>query len=169
VKEAENNINTFAETAHAFCSWLENDPHEDAGSELFTALCLLSSLYSSALQLPEIPTDQLPKRPNHRDNDRDLNKKVMARLDRFPLRQYWRVEHSANGNVTPFEDDIARDLYLSYAAVKSGLVTFEQGQQYHTLAAWSWHFSFWLDWGHHSSNAIQGLHNHFHEQVHNEE
>jgi hypothetical protein len=168
VKETENAIDQFAQAARAFCSWLEEDPYDDA-SERYAALCLLSGLYSAAVRLPQIPNERLRAGAHPPNLDKQLTEKVMNRLDRFPKREYWRIEKTAKGDAERVDDDIARDLFLTYSAVKSSLLLFDQGKQYCDMAVWSWLFSFWLDWGGHSTNAIQALHSQFHEELSRDE
>ena len=168
MNESDEYVNHFAEAARVFCSWLESDRDDDA-SERFTALRLLSTLYSTALHLPDIAEDRLPPGGNPSDDNRKLTEEVMNRLDRFPNRYYWRIEKTHGDDREKFEDDIARDLYLTYSGVKSNLLLFDRGGKYRDAAVWSWRFSFWLDWGRHSANAIQALHSQFHEEVNQRE
>lgn len=161
-------IDEFVDAARSFCSWLEKEPYDDE-SDRFTALVLLSSLYSAALHLPEISDKSLPPGGNPAVRDDKLSNAVMNRLDRFPFRYYWRVEKTSEDTLEKIEDDMARDLFLTYAAVKSSLLVFDQGSKYRDAAVWSWCFSFWLDWGRHCTNAIQALHAQFHEQLNRDE
>jgi hypothetical protein len=104
--------------------------------------------------------------------DDDLTRKVRDRLERFPQRKYWRIKTIGDGNggkVETVEDDIGRDLFLTYTAVKDSLLLFDQGQVCRDRAVWFWRFTFWLDWGKHSSNAIQALHGQFHEEANRED
>ena len=167
--ESEQAIDRFAETAHGFCSWLEQEPADDA-SERFTALRFLSSLYDQALQLPEIRDESTAGASCERSEaPQAMLDRVMKRLERFPARSYWRVDRSARGEVEKVEDDIARDLFLTYSGVRHSLSDFSRGGKFRYLAVWSWRFTFWLDWGRHSTNAIQALHAQFHEEANRDE
>ena len=167
--ESEEAIDRFAETAREFCSWLEGEPSDDM-SERFTALRFLSRLYDQALQLPEIRDEHMAGAASEwSEMSAELTDRVMKRLDRFPTRSYWRIDRTSESEVEKVEDDVARDLFLTYSGVKDSLTDFDRGNQSRYRAAWSWRFTFWLDWGRHSTNAIQALHAQFHDEANRHE
>jgi uncharacterized protein DUF5063 len=166
--DSEEAIDLFAAVARDFCSWLE----EPAGGppDPYAALRRLACLYDGALHLPEIGNEYLESAGAMRSEaPANLRERVMARLTDFPEPKYWRVALSRNRGVESVEDDLARDIFLTYSAVKGSLSDFELGREYRYSSVWSWRFSFWLDWGRHATNAIQALHARFHEDANEDE
>jgi Domain of unknown function (DUF5063) len=163
MSDTESDVAAFVAAAREFCAWLEG-PAADADTERFTALVLLSALYAQALRLPSVDLDALPPADPplgalSEDQDRD----IMARLDAFPARDYWRLEGGEGGEKVT--DDVARDLYLTYTAVRPGLDDLDQGAARRGGAIWSWRFALWLDWGGHATHAIAALHQYFHDKA----
>ena len=160
---AEDDVAVFVAAAREFCGWLEGPP-ADADTERFTALVLLSNLYARALRLPDVDPDSLPPDDTtRRQLTEDEDRRIMARLDAFPLRDYWRLEGGEDGE--KMADDLARDLYLTYTAVRPALDDFDSGVAGRGWALWSWRFSLWLDWGGHATHAIAALHQYFHDKA----
>jgi hypothetical protein len=165
MSSSETSVGEFVAAAREYCRWLELEPR-DSETELFTALVLLSKLYASALTLPDVDPESLPPLEQRDDALASAREeKVIARLDGFPTRFYWRLDgHVGNGG-DKVEDDLARDLFLTYAAVRPHLDDFDSRMDRRGGAIWSWRYSFWGDWGRHSSNAIQVLHKYFHDKA----
>ncbi len=165
MSKSDTSVAEFVAAAREYCTWLELEPR-DSDTERFTALLLLSKLYASALTLPNVDADSLP--PLKQRDDPLVSareERVMARLDHFPTRSYWRVDGPDGNGGEKVEDDVARDLFLTYAAVRPHLDDFDSGVERRGQAMWAWRYSFWADWGRHSSNAIQVLHKHFHDKA----
>ena len=155
----------FVAAVREYCGWLEQEPYEPE-SERFTALVLLSRLYATALTLPEVDPGSLPPFPNQGDAQLSArDEQVMARLSAFPMRSYWRLDGGGEQGGEKVTDDVARDLFLTYSAVRPLLDVFDSGEERRNGAVWSWRAGFWGDWGHHSSNAIQALHKYYHEKA----
>ena len=163
---SETAIVQFVDAVRDYCAWLEGDRYDDP-TERYTALVYLSSMYSAALRLPDLSDKSLPRTEKRIELDENLTQKVMDRLGQFPNRFYSRVESTPDGKTETFQDDLGRDLYVTYTSVKRGLLDFEAG--FRDFALWSWQFTFWLDWGGHSTNAMQSLHAQIHDELNREE
>src|SRR5262249_12284871 len=110
-------VDRCALAVEAYCGWLEEAPLDAPGHRV-AALNLLANLYASALELPEIPESALAA-PEQQTPAQvvALTERVMKRVTKFPLRDYWRIEEGTNGvRGESVQEDAARDLYLVYAA-----------------------------------------------------
>lgn len=167
--DSEPEVSGFVAAAREFCEWVEGPPADD-DTERFTALVLLSVLYARALVLPEVGAESLEVEvlPDS-DADIDREQRAMERLGAFPTPTYWRLDGHGDGGGEKVEDDLGRDLFLTYAAVRPILDEFDVGPDKRGLAIWAWRYSFWADWGVHSTNAIQILHRYFHDKAWSDE
>jgi Domain of unknown function (DUF5063) len=165
---SESDVAAFVAAAREYCGWVEHEPY-DADTDRFTALVLVSKLYASALRLPRVDVESTLGSPaNHSPVDEAREEKAMARMDAFPTRTYWRLDGGTEEGGEKVEDDVGRDLFLTYAAVRPLLDVFDSGVERRGWAIWAWRFGFWGDWGRHSSNAIQVLHKCFHDRAWND-
>ena len=169
MSSSEPDVAEFVAAAREFCEWAESDPADDE-TERFTALVLLSNLYARALRLPQVDMESFPSFPLESMEERpDQFDSVMTRLGKFPGREYWWLEESRNENAERVADDLGRDLYMTYTAVRPALDDFDSGADLRGRAIWTWSYTFWADWGRHSTHAIQVLHEHFHEKAWSDE
>ena len=166
MERSETAVAEFVSAAREFCAWLEGPPDEDPDAERFTALLLLSALHAKALLLPDVDEGALVGDLRHETKEDSARQHgVMKRLESFPTRTYWRLDGDSATGGEKVSDDVGRDLFLTYAAIRPMLDDFASGGRHRGLAIWSWRYTFWGDWGRHSTNAIQVLQKYFHEKA----
>ena len=161
-------MSEFVAACRELCTWLE-EPPGDEEDERFTALVLLSRLHAAALQLPDVDSNSAGDPPLDEPDLTEQDEKVMARLGAFPTPAYWRLDGDGSDGGEKVEDSIARDLFLTYTAIRPGLDEFDSGPERRAWAIWSWRYTFWADWGSHAANAIQALQKHFHDKAWSDE
>jgi len=165
---SESDVAAFVAAAREFCGWVENAPGDDE-TERFTALVLLSALHARALKLPEIGSEALEHVVPRQHEPDGKYQKAIERLRAFPTPTYWRLEGCGEDGGEKVEDDLGRDLYLTYSAVRRSLDDFDSGPEQRPAAIWSWSYTFWGDWGRHSTNAVQVLQQHFYDKAWSDE
>jgi hypothetical protein len=148
-------IEAFVNEARVFCGWAVGS--DGSAMTVASALLRVTSLYSSALSLPEPWSDTLPENiPDIQFAAADINA-MTERVSALPIPFYWEVfdpfevppKEPVGGHLLDDIGDIYRD-------VAGGLVLFDAGRADEAL--WEWGYNFRIHWGEHATSAIRALH-----------
>jgi hypothetical protein len=141
MKEAED----FYFSAADFCKVIENT-HFINESNLIKLLRSLLELYSKALFLPEVETE------NNEVSACDL---PIPKIDFGNYDLYWEVFDPYHFE-EPVGASLADDILDIYKDVKNGIILYEKND--HIEAVSEWKSSFDIHWGNHAVDAIRALH-----------
>lgn len=136
----------FFHSAVHYCNLIELFNTADEINKLNKLLASLSDLYSKALYLPEVESENIETV----SFDLDL---PQVNFEQYEI--YWEIfepyhlEEPVCGSLT---DDIL-DIYKD---VKEGILLYERNE--HLEAIWHWKFHFEAHWGRHVVDAIRALH-----------
>ncbi|MGC3980200.1 MAG: DUF5063 domain-containing protein [Steroidobacteraceae bacterium] len=149
-------IAQFEKHARQFVKWCKTD-HDGAAPKQFKveALRHLSSVYNSALYLPEVEFKRSPEAPRTTDVQRQV---VAQNLSALPFQYYWVLCEPAlpDTDTEPGCGDLFDDFQDIYADISSGLWLFDAGHV--EAAVYSWREMFRLHWGPHVVSALHALH-----------
>lgn len=142
-------VNTFAEIARGFCTSCEDTTVSDT-----QAAAWLCQLYSAALALPEVGSENSEGLPDLPSGLLERAKKNLVRFNGRYYREYFNPDTSLNDESVV--GDIGDDLLDTYKDIRAGLLLFERGKT--TEALWHWAFLHRIHWGRHAVGAIFALH-----------
>jgi len=150
-------VRRFIDAAREYTDVLEADESISHRELIRQVLPLPLSLYSAALELPDVEPE--PDAPTEYEIDskdqfyRGVIKKLGGEL------AYQKV-------FEPFDPDdwkvvvgtLADDLSDVYLAVKPGLLSLDDLSNASLATVWRWRFNFEIHWGRHAASAIHAIH-----------
>ena len=144
-------LEDFARSATAFCTWAEARPGLP-DEEIDTALQLVSQLYAQALDIPPLFDEEDAPAISH-----DEWVVTYKRFGALPF-NYYAVHSEPTDTIdpSPGTGDLADDLADIWRDLKGGLALYHKGNR--PAAAWEWRNSFQTHWGRHATSALYALH-----------
>jgi len=145
-------LNVFVDSARHMCAWLEGPPM-DPDHGISTAIKLLSSVHSEAMQLPAIVGD-----------NNDINapticeehiESMQTRFAEFPLKRF-ELNDPCDSEAENKVYNIFSAFALIHQFIKTGLDYYEQGERETALHYWKKGFKF--HWGAFVAGFIYALH-----------
>ena len=141
IKVAED----FYLSASNYCRVIENFG-SIKGNNLTSLLCSLLELYTKALSLPDVESD------NEKETDFEISVPLIN-LKKYD--HYWEVFNPYHFD-EPVEASLSDDILDIYKDVKRGIFLYEKNE--HIEAIWEWKVNFEIHWGSHAVDAIRALH-----------
>ncbi len=154
----QEGVNQFADVAAQFCRFIDHRREFGAGAFVRECARLLSTLYSLAIELPEVSvgsTETLPPVISH-ETAVEIARDVGTKLGDYNV--YWLVFDPFEV-AEPVAGALSDDLTDIYKDLLEGLSAFQAGSDEHRLEAiWHWRFGFEVHWGRHLVAALGSLH-----------
>lgn len=129
-----------------YCSIIESFESNQEHNKLKTLLVSLIDLYSKALYLPEVESE------NDEVTDFDIS---VPKINFNQYDYYWEVFNPYHLD-EPVGGSLSDDILDIYKDVKKGILLYEKNE--HIEAIWEWKLGFEIHWGSHAVNAIRALH-----------
>jgi hypothetical protein len=143
-------VDQFAEVAHRYCSWVENEARDSI--DLIMARRLLAELQLAALGLPELGSGDYQK--IHKPAP-ELKQRVLQRVSAVPFKHYWNTFDPLKENEEPVCGDLSDDLADIWLDLWEGLYLFAAG---HKLEAnFHWRVLYDSHWGQHVLEAQRAI------------
>jgi hypothetical protein len=151
-------VRRFIDVAKQYCTLLEAKEPLSQRELVRQVHLLLLSLYSSAVDLPDVEPE--PDAPEHDIDDqdrqtfyRDVIKKLGGEL---PYQKVFEPFNPEDWEVVV--GTLADDLSGIYFDIKRGLLNLEVRSGVSLATVWRWRFNFEVHWGRHAASAIHAIH-----------
>lgn len=141
----QEELDNFAQTARAFCDWVEGDSKEPL-EELSEAEQLLTDLHSSILSLPNADAvweevEDLEDTEEYLDADKKVWEQCREKFAALPIDGYWEIFDASDiEGDSPVFGTVSDDLADIYSDLRSGLILYDRGM--FAEAFWEWRFNF---------------------------
>ena len=154
-----SSVRRFLNAARQYCALLESEDPRPQPELIRQVLPLLLSLYSAALELPDVEPEPDAKTEHEMDSEdrkkfyKNVVKKVGGEL---PYQEVFEPFDPDDWEVV--SGSLADDLSDIYFDIKRGLLTLGDLPEVSLATVWRWRFNFEIHWGRHAASAIHAIH-----------
>lgn len=139
-------VEAFRISADAYCGFIDSCRSFDEEESFSKLLKILSQLYTKALDLPEVESEE------------ECPIDVDFLLPEIEVKKHnvYREIFNPYQDETPVNGCLDDDILGIYSDIKKGLILYEEGHDIE--AVWEWKFGLETHWGEHATSAIRALH-----------